>query len=106
MIRGGRPKIAGTGLTVGRIVSWYKMGLTPEEIALEYPHLTLAQVHGALAYYHANREEIEVELAQEELTSATSAPFPHLKFCRTVLTAWAPLRRAEPTAHGRSANPD
>jgi uncharacterized protein (DUF433 family) len=25
-IRGGRPKIAGTGLTVGRIVGWYKVG--------------------------------------------------------------------------------
>src|SRR5271157_3959313 len=65
-IRGGRPKIAGTGLTVRRLVGWYKMGMTPEEIALEYPHLTLAQVHAALAYYHANREEIEVDLAQEE----------------------------------------
>ena len=65
-IRGGRPKIAGTGLTVRRIVGWYKMGLSPEEIVLEYPHLTLAQVHAALAYYHANREEIEADIAQEE----------------------------------------
>ena len=65
-IRGGRPKITGTGLTVSRIVGWYKMGMTPEEIALEYPHLTLAQFHAALAYYHVNREEIESDLAQEE----------------------------------------
>jgi uncharacterized protein (DUF433 family) len=65
-IRGGRPKIAGTGLTVRRIVGWYKMGMTPEDIALEYPHLTLAHVHAALAYYHANREEIEADIAQEE----------------------------------------
>jgi uncharacterized protein (DUF433 family) len=65
-IRGGRPKIAGTGLTVSRIAGWYKMGMTPEEIALEYPHLTLAQVHAALAYYHINRDEIEADLAQEE----------------------------------------
>ena len=65
-IRGGRPKIAGTGLTVSRIAGWYKMGMTPEEIALEYPHLTLAQVHAALAYYHVNRDEIEADLAQEE----------------------------------------
>jgi len=28
-VRGGRPKIAGTGLTVRRIVGWYKMGMTP-----------------------------------------------------------------------------
>src|SRR5713101_3733183 len=65
-VRGGRPKIAGTGVTVGRIAGWYKMGMTPEEIALEYPHLTLAQVHAALAYYHSNREEIEADIAQEE----------------------------------------
>jgi len=69
-IRGGRPKIAGTGLTVRRIVGWYKMGMTPEEIALEYPHLTLAQVHAALAYYHANREEIEGDIAQEDVAAA------------------------------------
>ena len=64
-VRGGRPKIAGTGLTVSRIVCWYKMGMTPEEIALEYPHLTLAQVHAALAYYHVNRDEIESDIAQD-----------------------------------------
>jgi len=65
-IRGGRPNIASTGLTVSRIAGWYKMGMTPVEIALEYPHLTLAQVHAALAYYHVNRDEIEADLAQEE----------------------------------------
>jgi uncharacterized protein (DUF433 family) len=69
-IRGGRPKIAGTGLTVSRIAGWYKLGMTPEEIALEYPHLTLAQVHAALAYYHVNREEIETDLAQEQVAAA------------------------------------
>ncbi|MGA3025337.1 MAG: DUF433 domain-containing protein [Bryobacteraceae bacterium] len=65
-IRAGRPKIAGTGVTVMRVAGWYKMGLTPEEIATQYGHLTLAQVHAALAYYHANTEEIEADLAQEE----------------------------------------
>jgi uncharacterized protein (DUF433 family) len=65
-IRAGRPKIAGTGVTVMRIAGWYKMGLTPEEIATQYGHLSLAQVHAALAYYHANPEEIEADLAQED----------------------------------------
>jgi uncharacterized protein (DUF433 family) len=69
-IRGGRPKIAGTGLTVRRIAGWYKMGMTPEEIAREYPHLTLAQVHAALKYYHANQEGIEADIAQEEVAAA------------------------------------
>jgi uncharacterized protein (DUF433 family) len=64
-IRGGRPRIAGTGVTVRRIVIWYQLGLSPEEIVRELPHLTLAQVHAALAYYHANRDEIEADLAAE-----------------------------------------
>src|SRR5713101_5885861 len=65
-IRGGRPKIAGTGVTVMRVAAWYKMGLTPEEIGTQYGHLSLAQIHAALAYYHANPEEIEADLAEEE----------------------------------------
>jgi uncharacterized protein (DUF433 family) len=65
-IREGRPRIAGTGVTVRRIVGWYKLGLTPEEIARRVGHLSLAQVHAALAYYHANREEIEADIAAEE----------------------------------------
>ena len=69
-IRGGRPKVAGTGLTVSRIAGWYKMGMSPEEIALEYPHLSLAQVHAALAYYHTNRDLIDADLAQEETAAA------------------------------------
>ncbi|MBC8509335.1 MAG: DUF433 domain-containing protein [Anaerolineales bacterium] len=65
-VRGGRPRIAGTGITVQRIVGWYKLGLYPEEIADRIEHLSLAQVHAALAYYHANRTEIEADIADEE----------------------------------------
>ena len=65
-VRGGRPRIAGTGVTVQRIVGWYKLGLSPEEIAEEFGHLTLAQVYAALAYYHSNRDEIESALAADE----------------------------------------
>jgi uncharacterized protein (DUF433 family) len=65
-IRAGRPRIAGTGVTVERVVRWYKLGLSPEEIASRIGHLTLAQVHAALAYYHANREEIETAIELEE----------------------------------------
>jgi uncharacterized protein (DUF433 family) len=65
-IRGGRPRIAGTGVTVQRIVGWYKLGLSPEEIAAEFGHLTLAQVHAALAYYHANREAVDAAIAADK----------------------------------------
>ena len=66
-VRGGRPKIAGTGVSVMRIAGWYKMGRTPEEIAQQYGHLSLVQVHAALAYYHANVDGIEADLAEEDI---------------------------------------
>lgn len=64
-IRGGRPCISGTGVSVRRIVGWYKLGLSPEDIAERIGHVSLAQVHAALAYYHANTEEIESDIAAE-----------------------------------------
>ena len=64
-VRGGRARIAGTGVTVERITGWYKLGLSPEEIAERIGHLSLAQVHAALAYYHANQREIEESIASQ-----------------------------------------
>jgi uncharacterized protein (DUF433 family) len=43
------------------------MGLIPEEIARKVGHLSLAQVHAALAYYHANQAEIDADLEAEAL---------------------------------------
>ena len=65
-VKGGRPKIAGTGVTVQRIVSWYKLGLSPEEITRKIGHVSLAQVYAGLTHYHANRDEIEADIAVEE----------------------------------------
>lgn len=79
-VRGGRPRIAGTGVTVRRVVGWYKLGLSPEEITAEIPHLTLAQVYAALAYYHANRDEIEQDIAEEEAV-AEQLEQQHRKSC-------------------------
>jgi uncharacterized protein (DUF433 family) len=43
------------------------MGEIPEEIVDTFGgHLPLAQVHAALAYYYANQEEIDTDLAAED----------------------------------------
>ena len=60
---GGRIRIDGTRITVHRIATLYKQGQSAEEIVQTYPHLSLGQVYAALAYYHANRDEIESALA-------------------------------------------
>ncbi len=63
----GRLRIEGTRITVNQIAVWYKQGYSPEEITDQYPHLKLAQVYAALAYYHANNVEVEADLAAEKL---------------------------------------
>lgn len=60
---GDRPRLAGTRITVQSLAMDYRAGMNPEEIAFEYPQLSLAQVYSALAYYHANKEQIEADIA-------------------------------------------
>lgn len=68
-IRGGRPRMTGTGVTVARIAGWYRLGLQAEEIADRIGHVSVGQVYAALAYYHANREEIDADLTSEDATT-------------------------------------
>ncbi len=76
-IRDGRPRIAGTGVTVQRIVYLYQEGLAAEQISSEIPHLTLGQVYAALAYYHANLDQIDRLIADDD-AAALEAEEDHL----------------------------
>lgn len=64
-ICGGSPIIVGTRFPVRSVVIYVlQHGLIPEELIARFPHLALAQVHDALAYYYDNREEIEKDIAE------------------------------------------
>ena len=65
-IGNSRPVIAGTQTSVRRIAVLYKQGASAEDIARRISHLSFAQVYAALAYYHANRDEIEADLIEED----------------------------------------
>jgi uncharacterized protein (DUF433 family) len=66
-VNGGRPCIAGTGVSVAHIAELAEEGLTPEQIVDEVlSPVTLAQVHAALAYYLTNRVAIEADRAEQE----------------------------------------
>ena len=60
---GGRPRIAGTRVTVQNIAIDFNAGIKPEDIVAERINLTPAQVYAALAYYYANKETIDSEIA-------------------------------------------
>jgi uncharacterized protein (DUF433 family) len=64
---GGKPRIAGSRITVKHIVIMHvRQRLSPEQIVSEYPHLTLADIHAALAYYHDHREAINAEIQADK----------------------------------------
>lgn len=61
-ILSGAPIVAGTRTSVRAIAELWKFGVTPEEILIRLPHLTLAQVFDALSYYLDHRDEIDQDI--------------------------------------------
>jgi uncharacterized protein (DUF433 family) len=41
-------------------------GSSPEEMHFQYPHLSLGQIHAALAYYHDHRAAFDEQIARDE----------------------------------------
>ncbi len=77
----GRPCIAGTGIRVWDVfVLHERQGKTPDEIVAAFPHLTLADVHAALAYYWDNKHEIDRQMKEAdefvEQLKAANGPGP------------------------------
>ena len=72
---GGRARIAGTRIKVEHVYNWVeRQGMSPAQVVQEYPHLTMAQVHAALAYYWSHQEEIQRDIAEgEELVAQMKA---------------------------------
>src|SRR5450759_1963256 len=54
---GSRPVVAGTDIKISQVASEYEhLGMTPDQIVEAHPHLCLAEVHAALAYYYDHHD--------------------------------------------------
>lgn len=75
---GGKPCIAGTRIRVQDVMVWHDLqGLSAEEIVSQFPQLSLADVHAALAYYHDHRAEIQRQMKEaEDLVNAVRGANP------------------------------
>ncbi len=63
-VRGGRPFIVGTTITVADIaIDKIFQQRTPDEIAVDY-ELSLPQVYAALAYYYDHKAEIDASITE------------------------------------------
>jgi uncharacterized protein (DUF433 family) len=64
-VRGGKPYISGTRITVADIVLMHlRLGQSLEEIAGKYD-LSLAAVHAAMVYYYDHRVEIDSSIEED-----------------------------------------
>lgn len=59
----GVPVIAGANMKVAELViDMMAHGSSPEEIHFQFPHLSLGQIHSALAYYWDHKTAIDADI--------------------------------------------
>jgi uncharacterized protein (DUF433 family) len=64
---GGKPCIAGTRIRVWDIHVWHNLrSQTAEQIVADFPQLSLADVHAALAYYFDHQEQIDRQMKEAD----------------------------------------
>lgn len=69
-VRGGKPRIVGTRITVSDIVVWhFRMGLSLEEIAVKY-ELSLSAIYAAVSFYFDHKEEIDAQISSGQVSYA------------------------------------
>jgi len=65
-------RIKGHRLGIEDVLELYEVGYSPEQIALEFPGLTLEKIHATITYYWHNKEEVEAYLTRLERLVANS----------------------------------
>jgi uncharacterized protein (DUF433 family) len=65
-------RIKGHRLGIEDVLELYEAGYSPEQIALEFPGLTLEKIHATITYYWHNRAEVEAYLTRLERLVANS----------------------------------
>lgn len=62
----GGIRIGQSRVTLDSLLASYHNGSTPEEIAVQYSVLSLADIYGAIAYCLTHRQQIEAYLEQRQ----------------------------------------
>lgn len=61
------PLIKGTRIKVLEVgIEFDYLGMSPDEIVRAHPHLTLAQVHTALAYFYEHIAEMQQKIRKDK----------------------------------------
>ena len=62
----GRARIQGTRFKVIHVARDKRAGLDVDAIQEAYPDLSLAQIHAALSYYYAHKDELDAQMERDD----------------------------------------
>ncbi len=90
-------RVGGTRVTLDTIVIAYLQGSTAEEIAEQYPAVTLPDIHAVISFYLRRRAEVETYLQKrkhesEAIRRENEARFPQDGIRERLLARHAPKR--------------
>src|SRR5262245_30862802 len=78
-VLGGKPRIKGHRISVQLIAELHEQaGKSVDEIIQQMPTINRAEVHAALSYYYAHREEIDAQALAEEQALANDPNVIHI----------------------------
>ncbi len=73
----GVARIAGTTMKVVELVTAQAAyGWSPEELHFQFPHLSLGQIHSALAYYWDHQAEMDQDIARRAAVDRQQQQIP------------------------------
>lgn len=78
-------RVSGTRVTLDTLLAWLNQGETPEELHEGFPTVPLADIYAIIAYYLANREQVDAylqhnrEIADRLQTEIEANYPPHIK---------------------------
>lgn len=75
--------VSGTRVPLETVIWAFSQGATPEEIAQDFPTLSLANVYSVVAYYLSNRDEVDAYVATQSARSAEVRAANEARFDRT-----------------------
>jgi uncharacterized protein (DUF433 family) len=63
----GAIRVSGTRVTLDTLLAFYQQGETPEALHEGFTTVPLADIYAVIAYYLANRNEVDAYLKQREI---------------------------------------
>ena len=67
----GVARVGGTRVTLDTVVRAFLRGATAEEIAQQYPSLSLSDIYATVSYYLQHREEVDTYLERRKKQAQT-----------------------------------